>query len=173
MKTLNGHDHTVSSVQWNQAGTQILSASRDSTIKIWEVSSGFCIKTMHGHKEWVRYAVFNSTDTLIASCSNDQTIILWQIGKDEPLLNMYGHEHVIERVIFANPIAKGCIHEAKWNKEASAAKKEEEKAGDKTMDEIIKESKDRLANRSSIKSENNPELVLGVLTLAFELAWLS
>ena len=157
IKTLNGHDHTVSSVQWNQAGTHLLTASRDSTIKIWEVSSGFCIRTMHGHKEWVRYAVYNSVDTLIASCSNDQTIILWQIGKEEPLLHMYGHEHVIERLIFANPIAKGCIHNAKWNKEASAAKKEEEKTGDKTMDDIIKESKEKLAKRSSLTGEDKVE----------------
>ena len=101
--------------------------------------------------------MYNSLDTLIASCSNDQTIILWQIGKEEPLLQMYGHEHVVEKLVFANNVAKGCIHNAKWNKEAANAKKEDEKTWDKTMDDIIKESKEKLANRSSITAENAKE----------------
>ena len=32
----------------------ILSASRDKSIKVWDASTGFCLKTLNGHDEWVR-----------------------------------------------------------------------------------------------------------------------
>jgi len=36
-----GHDHNVSSVAFVPNGDFILSSSRDKTIKMWEVSTGF------------------------------------------------------------------------------------------------------------------------------------
>lgn len=40
-KTLHGHDHTVSSVRFMPTGEQLISASRDKTIRVWEVSTGW------------------------------------------------------------------------------------------------------------------------------------
>lgn len=39
-KTLHGHDHSVSSVRFTPDGDHLISASRDETIRVWEVSSG-------------------------------------------------------------------------------------------------------------------------------------
>ena len=147
IKTLNGHDHTVSSVQWNPDGTHILSASRDATLKIWEVSSGYCLKTLHGHKEWIRMAVYNESGTQMASAGNEQTIMLWTIQKDEPIMTMYGHEHVIEILRFCKEETKITIHEAKWNTETAHQREDKEKPKD--LDDIIKESKERLEKRNS------------------------
>lgn len=40
VKTMHGHDHNVSSVAFVPAGDYVLSASRDRTIKMWEVATG-------------------------------------------------------------------------------------------------------------------------------------
>ena len=32
----------------------VLSASRDKSIKVWDASTGFCLKSLNGHDEWVR-----------------------------------------------------------------------------------------------------------------------
>lgn len=40
VKTMHGHDHNVSSVAFVPAGDYLLSASRDKTIKMWEVATG-------------------------------------------------------------------------------------------------------------------------------------
>ena len=40
-KTLHGHDHSVSSVRFTPDGERLISASRDKTIRVWEVSSGW------------------------------------------------------------------------------------------------------------------------------------
>lgn len=39
-KTMLGHDHNVSSVSFVPAGDFVLTASRDKTIKMWEVATG-------------------------------------------------------------------------------------------------------------------------------------
>lgn len=40
LRTLHGHDHNVSSVTFLPNGDFIVSASRDKTIKMWEVNTG-------------------------------------------------------------------------------------------------------------------------------------
>lgn len=80
VKTMNGHDHNVNSVCFVPQGDFIVSSSRDKTIKIWEVSTGYCVKTLIGHREWVRMARVSPCGELIASCSNDQTIRIWNMS---------------------------------------------------------------------------------------------
>ncbi len=72
LKTLRGHDHNVSSVCFVPSGDFLLSASRDKTIKVWEVASGFCVRTLTGHRDWVRMVRVYRDGSLLASCSNDQ-----------------------------------------------------------------------------------------------------
>ena len=39
-KSLHGHDHTISAVKFLPGGDFLMSASRDKTIRIWEVATG-------------------------------------------------------------------------------------------------------------------------------------
>jgi len=71
VKTLHGHDHSVSSVEFMPGGDFLISASRDKTIKLWELATGYCKKTFSGHSEWVRRAISSEKGDLIASCSSD------------------------------------------------------------------------------------------------------
>ena len=41
VKTLQGHDHNVSSVAFMPSGDFLISSSRDKTIKMWEVATGY------------------------------------------------------------------------------------------------------------------------------------
>jgi platelet-activating factor acetylhydrolase IB subunit alpha len=40
IKTLYGHDHSISMVKIYPNGDFLVSASRDKTIKIWEIATG-------------------------------------------------------------------------------------------------------------------------------------
>lgn len=66
-------------------GEHLVSASRDKTIRVWQVSSGYvsslttptdppsyCTKTFTGHAEWVREAVPSEDGRWLVSASNDQ-----------------------------------------------------------------------------------------------------
>lgn len=102
IQTLRGHDHTVSSVTFVPFSlqtstdtpparpTHVISASRDSKLRLWEISTGFCIMTYH-HGDWIRClssttisteAYFTSdskSGILLASAGNDATIKLWTV----------------------------------------------------------------------------------------------
>lgn len=58
-------------------GDFILSCSRDRSIRLWEISTGFCKKTFLGHEGWVRKVVASVDNKTFVSCSDDQSVILW------------------------------------------------------------------------------------------------
>lgn len=71
MRTLQGHEHSVSYGEFSLEGDKIISCSRDKTIKLWEFNSGYCKKTLEGHDDWVRYVKYSKNGKKFASCSND------------------------------------------------------------------------------------------------------
>src|SRR4051794_28806134 len=59
LQTLEGHSGPVSSVAFSHDSTRLASASDDSTVKIWDTSSGECLQTLG-----IGRALFNiSVDT--------------------------------------------------------------------------------------------------------------
>lgn len=121
IKTLQGHDHNVSSVAFTPSGDHVVSSSRDRTIKIWEVVSGYCVRTLTGHRDWVRQVRIFFDGSLMASCSNDQSIFVWQISTSALSSNnnleckhfeLRGHEHVVECIAWAPDSSSQWIMEA-------------------------------------------------------------
>lgn len=137
LRTLRGHDHTISSIKFlplinteslrpspeqsNSSGTgvtsivaqskQLLSASRDQTVKVWCVESGFCDATLTDHSDWVRCLAVQASSSVAsdtaetprwASAGNDQIIRVYQQegSNSLPLATLRGHEHVIEALSF-------------------------------------------------------------------------
>ena len=73
-------------------GKTIVSASEDTTVKIWDVESGKCKTTLEGHSNWVRCVHFNPTNpSQLVSGSNDTTIRLWNVDSGKELKKLEGH----------------------------------------------------------------------------------
>jgi platelet-activating factor acetylhydrolase IB subunit alpha len=157
VRTLRGHDHTISAVRFlplfagnsmlseqrgsenhqqqqqsassassgpagggvlaSAAGCQYLvSASRDATVKMWDVETGFCDHTVSDHSDWVRCLAVQmharsrdgggsssstasaSSSVVWASSGNDTVIYVYEGRK--PVLELRGHEHVVESLAF-------------------------------------------------------------------------
>ncbi|OMJ14327.1 Nuclear distribution protein PAC1, partial [Smittium culicis] len=100
IKTLHGHDHSISSVCF-LGPDKIVSASRDKTIKIWEFSSGYCVKTISGHSEWVRHVSVSEDSKLLITASNDQSVRVWDANTGECKHDLRGHDNVVECALIA------------------------------------------------------------------------
>lgn len=111
IRTLPGHDHSVSAVRFvpsgaagsPSSGNLLVSASRDKTLRIWDVSTGYCVKTIRGHADWVRDVSPSFDGRWLLSAGNDQTARLWDASSGEAKATLLGHEHVVECCVFAPP----------------------------------------------------------------------
>lgn len=113
IRTLLGHDHSVNSVRFIPSGAAVppssgnllVSASRDKVLKIWDVTTGYCVKTLQGHAGWVRDVCPSLDGRFLLSTGDDMTARLWDISVSNPenKLTMVGHEHFNECCALAPP----------------------------------------------------------------------
>ncbi|KAI1004547.1 Nuclear distribution protein [Podosphaera aphanis] len=111
IRTLPGHDHSVSAVRFipsgaagsPSSGNLLVSASRDKTLRVWDVSTGYCTQTIRGHVDWVRDVAPSFDGRFLLSAGNDQTARIWDTASGELKATLLGHEHVIECCVFAPP----------------------------------------------------------------------
>ncbi|KAI1299028.1 WD40 repeat-containing protein [Xylaria venustula] len=107
IRTLPGHDHSVSALRFIPGSANLLvSASRDQTLKIWDVITGFCLRTLRGHAGWVRDVFPTFDGRYLLSAGDDMTARLWDISsttQTESKVTMFGHEHHIECCAIAPP----------------------------------------------------------------------
>jgi WD40 repeat protein len=75
-QTLAGYSNSVMVVAFSLDGRQIVSASSDRTMKLWDATTGYLQKTLTGHSNWVMAISFSPDGKQIASASSDQTIKL-------------------------------------------------------------------------------------------------
>lgn len=54
IRTLPGHDHSVSAVRSIPSSGNLVSASRDKSLRIWDTLTGYCVKTIREHSDWVQ-----------------------------------------------------------------------------------------------------------------------
>ena len=128
IRTLRGHDHTISAIRFiptaltlvddaeKESGEKtatgidsvlagssfLVSASRDKTIKFWNVETGFVEHTISDSGDWVRcLSVRDSDGQVMASAGNEQTISIYETtGDRNKIATLVGHEHVIETLAF-------------------------------------------------------------------------
>ncbi len=100
-QTQGGHTNEVAWVAFSPNGRTLASASRDGTIKIWEVQTGDLLRTLVGHEGQVESVAFSPDGETLASCGQDLIIRFWNVKTGEPLQSLEGHELYVASVAFS------------------------------------------------------------------------
>lgn len=79
-RTLNGHTASVETVAVTPDGQHVVSGSRDTTLKIWNIATGESLKTLKGHTDLVHSVVVARDGQSIVSASSDGTTRVWDFN---------------------------------------------------------------------------------------------
>ncbi|KAF2754932.1 platelet-activating factor acetylhydrolase IB alpha subunit [Pseudovirgaria hyperparasitica] len=146
IRTLPGHDHSVSSIRFvpsgaagaPSSGNLLVSASRDHTLRIWDVTTGYCVKTIRGHSDWVRSVCPSFDGRWLLSAGVDQTARLWDAQSGEAKVTFLGHEHTIECVALAPPASYKHLASLAGLKKAPASSSSAEFLATGSRDKTVK-----------------------------------
>lgn len=109
---LTGHTRSVRSVIFSLDGATLVSASLDTTIKLWDSTNGTHKETLTEHTSPVNSVVFKPDSSVFASASEDGTIRLWDTGTGKVRRVLTGHTDWVWSVAFSpngNTIASGSL----------------------------------------------------------------
>ena len=76
----DGHTDSVFSLAITPNGEYIVSGGGDKTIKLWDLSSGKCLRTFEGHSGCVNSVVISTDGKYIISGSRDETVKMWDVS---------------------------------------------------------------------------------------------
>ncbi|KAG9510990.1 Transcription initiation factor TFIID subunit 5, partial [Fragariocoptes setiger] len=109
-KTLHGHSGPVFGVSISPDRLSLLSASEDTTIRLWSLQTWTNVCCYRGHNHPVWDVRFSPHGYYFASCSNDQTARLWATDNHQSLRIFADHLSDVDFVEFhpsSNSIATG------------------------------------------------------------------
>jgi WD40 repeat protein len=88
------HTDAVLEVNFSPDGQLLASASRDKTIKVWQVKDGKLIKTFQD-KNWISSLSFSPNGQLIAAACADKTVKIWSLNSNKPVKILPGHTNTV------------------------------------------------------------------------------
>ena len=95
------HTGDVFGVAFSPDGTTLASASRDNTLKLWDITTGTEIRSFAGHTDAVWGVAFSPDGTTLASASRDNTLKLWDITTGTEIRSFAGHTDAVWGVAFS------------------------------------------------------------------------
>ncbi|KAI7863330.1 WD40-repeat-containing domain protein [Spinellus fusiger] len=99
LRTFKEHTMPVHVAQFSAQKTNILSASDDCTVRIWDIPSETSVNVFRDHDDYVRTGlVSNDNPNLILTGSYDHTVRLWDMRQNECVMTMR-HGAPVESVL--------------------------------------------------------------------------
>ncbi|CAO3616719.1 unnamed protein product [Cunninghamella blakesleeana] len=99
LRTFREHTMPVHVTKFSNDKTNIMSASDDKTVRIWDIPTETSINIFEGHEDYVRSGVVSDENpNLILTGSYDQTVKLWDTRLNECVMTMQ-HGAPVESIL--------------------------------------------------------------------------
>lgn len=80
MLSMEHHTDWVNDIVLCCGGRTLISASSDTTVKVWNAHKGFCMSTLRTHKDYVKALAYARDKEQVASAGLDRAIFLWDVN---------------------------------------------------------------------------------------------
>jgi len=97
---LTGDAESLNDVSISPDGIHLATTS-DSTVRLWDISTGKGLATLSGHRKPVTSLTFSPDGTRLATASEDGAVRLWQVPSGEPITTLTGHTGLVTDLAFS------------------------------------------------------------------------
>ncbi|XP_077560332.1 WD repeat-containing protein 48 isoform X2 [Haemaphysalis longicornis] len=80
VQSMEHHTDWVNDIVLCCGGKNLISASSDTTVKVWNAYKGFCMSTLRTHKDYVKALAYAKDRERVASAGLDRVIFLWDVN---------------------------------------------------------------------------------------------
>ncbi|MCJ7445052.1 MAG: hypothetical protein MUO26_11100, partial [Methanotrichaceae archaeon] len=91
LRTLEGHTESVKGVAVIPDSRLAVSASRDNSLKVWDLENGKHLRTLRGHSYWIDAVAVTLDGKKAISASWDNTLKVWDLETGKELRTLEGH----------------------------------------------------------------------------------
>ena len=99
----------INDIACSPQGNLLATGSKDSIVRIWDASTGKCLKRFKGHTDYVAKVSWSPDGRHLASASNDTSIRIWDINSAKYLLTLD-----VDHGEFSGPWAVDCSPDGKF-----------------------------------------------------------
>ena len=93
LRIIQGHEDRVTCISFWKDGDKLLSASKDKSLKIWDVNTGENLGTLLGHKSFPMSCAWSPLDeSVAASCGDQLELFLWDLRNMSIKRTLQGHQ---------------------------------------------------------------------------------
>ncbi len=106
LRRLTGHTDAVCALAVTPDGAQVISASRDQSLRVWDVSGRIPVRPLSGHTWYghaceVRCTAVSADGRHVLSGGSDRNVRLWDLTTGRLLTTLAGHTDAVKAVAFS------------------------------------------------------------------------
>ena len=98
---LPGHEEWIHHLAWSPDGHLLASASKDTTIRLWNVETEGLARILKGHDDFALSVTWSPDGQMLASGSDDHTIRLWCVNSEKEVLRLTEHTDSVVSVAWS------------------------------------------------------------------------